>query len=175
MLEGLPVLVDPFRLAEQGQTIRGRLPVAHLKRLSECLAATSGEVEVELQFLEEARSRAVVRGAVRASLSLVCQRCLDPVEISLDVPVHLVAVRTEVEADRLDDGEDPLIAVDGRVSLSDLVEDELLLAMPQVPMHPPALCGATVATADSDASSDRARPFAALAALRRGRDRQGGG
>jgi uncharacterized protein len=175
MSEGLPVVVDPFRLAERGQTVRGRLPVARLGRLSECLADTAGEVGVELEFLQEARSRTVVHGAVRASLRMVCQRCLEPVEVPLDVAVRLVAVRTEVEADRLDEGEDALVAVDGRVFLPDLVEDELLLAMPQVPMHPAGVCRPAVAAADGDAESDRPRPFAELAALGRARGRQDDG
>jgi uncharacterized protein len=175
MSEGLPAVIDPFRLAEQGQTVQGRIPVARLKRLAGQLAETAGDAEVDLEFLEEARGRAVARGTVRATLRMVCQRCLEPVEIVLDVPVHLVAVRTGAEADRLDEGEDPLIASDGRVFLADLVEDELLLALPQVPMHPATVCGAAVVTDDEGAAGERAGPFATLAALRRAQDRQGGG
>jgi uncharacterized protein len=168
MPHGLPALIEPERLAEQGVSLAGRLPLGGLRRLGESLADRSGFVEVALHFRLEGRGRSTVTGRLAATLRLVCQRCLEPYDLAVDVPVHLVVVRTEREAERLGDAEDPLVVDQGSVSLAHLVEDELLLALPQIPAHPEGLChsetGCTAKT--SDEASER-RPFAALGTWRR--------
>ncbi len=165
MSGGLPAFIEPVRLAELGRRLEGRLPVARLRRLAGVVADQNGEIEVRLEFGREPRSRSVVRGSIRGVLRLTCQRCLQPYELALDLPVHLVVVRSDAEAERLGEEEDPLLVGDAQaLSLAELVEDELLLALPQVPAHPAPGCRPPEESeVDSGAG---ASPFAALDSLR---------
>jgi uncharacterized protein len=85
--------------------------------------------------------------------------------------VRLVVVHSDREAEGLDEGEDPLVADDQPVLLADLVEDELLLALPQVPVHPWGVCGAVVEAtrAGQEREATPLSPFAALDVLRQGK------
>ena len=171
MSRGLPAFIEPLRLAELGRSLEGRLPLSRLRRLSELLADGAGDVEVNLEFLEEAPGRPVVRGSLRASLRLACQRCLEPFDVPVAIPVRLVVVHSDREAEGLDEGEDPLVADDQPVLLADLVEDELLLALPQVPVHPWGVCGSVVEAtrAGQEREATPLSPFAALDVLRQGK------
>jgi uncharacterized protein len=167
MSEGLPAFIEPIRLAEQARGFAGKLPLGRFRRLAESLADTSGQVEVELAFAMEPRGRARVSGRARAVLHLVCQRCLEPLEQSLEVAIHLVVVRSDAEAARLDEGEDPLLVGEDPIPLVEMIEDELLLALPQVPLHPPSVCSARdVAGAGARTGSGGGGAFASLARLR---------
>ena len=142
MSGGLPAFIEPVRLAELGRSLAGRLPLERLRRLAELLVDRRGEAEVRLDFRQEGRGRVVVLGRIGALLRLTCQRCLEPFDFAVDVPVHLVVVGSDAEAERLAEEEDPLLLGEGQaLSLAEMVEDELLLALPQVPAHPPPGCG----------------------------------
>lgn len=171
MSGGLPAFIEPRRLAERCQALRGTLPLARFRRLAGCLADAEGRIKIELDFAREAPGRAVVRGSVRAELRLVCQRCLEPLPTVLQTPVSLVVVGSQAEADRLEEGEDPLVVGEEPVSLVELVEDELLLALPQAPTHPWSVCGGVVEAANAPVADqgrlEGAGPFAGLAGLTR--------
>lgn len=161
MSGGLPAFIDPVRLAELGRSLAGRLPLERMRRLGEVLADRRGEVEVRLEFREEGRGRAVVRGRIGALLRLTCQRCLEPFDFAVDVPVHLVVVGSDAQAQRLAEEEDPLLVGEGQtLSLTEMVEDELLLALPQVPAHPPP-CGGGAAWPEVESEREPS-PFASL-------------
>jgi len=66
---------------------------------------------------------------------VTCQRCLRPMEIRIDETISLNLVQGLDEAERLSDGHDPLLVGNDGVKPLDLVEDELLLAIPHVPRH----------------------------------------
>ena len=104
----------------------------------------------------------------QASLALVCQRCLGPVETPLMAQRSFLFVAGEETAAQLDaDSEDDVLALTRSLDLQELVEDELLLALPLVPRH--ELCPQPLPMEHGDApDEERPNPFAALAALKRG-------
>lgn len=101
-------------------------------------------------------------------LPLQCQRCLGSVGADVTVDRALRFVPGEAAAAALDaDSEDDVLELTRALDLRDLVEDELILALPLVPMHdrcPQPLVAATEAPAPAEA--ERPHPFAALAALK---------
>lgn len=104
--------------------------------------------------------------SVDAVMPLVCQRCLQPVEVPLVVRRDFRFVADEAQALAEDDeAEEDLLVADAHFDLAALIEDELLLALPLVPTH--ADCTAP-AVASSPADAPRAHPFAVLAGLRPG-------
>ena len=159
---------DPWRLAAQGRTLTGRMALGSLPRLAPSLV-DSGDVEYRLAFHLDSDHRAVVSGQVAARLLVQCQRCLEPLAIAVDSRFELAFVRGLDEAARLPETYEPAVAEDGRVRPADLVEDELLLALPPVPVHADPACAGQPAAAPPGAEADGknlTNPFAVLAALR---------
>jgi uncharacterized metal-binding protein YceD (DUF177 family) len=66
---------------------------------------------------------------------LACARCQGPVEIDLEAVIDLLIVTTDSALDRLDADEDGVLAEGKWVSLSDVIEDPILLALPMSPRH----------------------------------------
>ena len=170
-----PDIFDPWRAAEQGRHLEGAIALSLMPRLAELLVVTEGEARFELEFFRDGKRRSCVRGKVVARLKLRCQRCLEPVECEVESRLLLGLVQGLDEAERLPDEYDPLMVEDDRFQPADLVEDELILGLPQVPMHaPPDACGDQAAPlATEPASSDGPgvenpdNPFRVLAQLKK--------
>jgi uncharacterized protein len=146
MSEGLPGRVQVARLAARGADIVSSTPIASLKRLAAVLANDEGVVSSELSFGLDGRSRVMVRGKAQATVQATCQRCLGAVPIGLEAEFLLVIVDEE-GLRGLGDEEDAVVSEAGQVSLAGLVEDELMLALPIVPMHEDrTACGTAVMT-----------------------------
>ena len=169
MSQRLPDHLDPWRFADLGKQINGSLELKGFPRLAESLTDAEGEVEFELDFYRDGSRRACLRGRVKARLPLQCQRCLARMELPVDSAVSLAFVESLDEAERLPDDLDPQLVEEGRVNLRDLLEDELLLALPQVALHPQGECAPYVVDIGDKAerSEARANPFAVLEQLKR--------
>ena len=111
--------------------------------------------------------------AARARVWAECQRCLQPVALDLEVVRPLRFVAGEDAAAALDaESEDDVLALPRSLDLHELIEDELLLALPLIPMHNQCPQGLpmSVGEASVEAAAEAApKPFAALAALKRER------
>jgi uncharacterized protein len=164
MSTSLPDFVDPWRAADSHATFAGCLPLSGLPRLVDLLVDTSGEVAFRLEFSRDQEHRAIVLGAVQALLLLRCQRCLQAVAHQVDARLALAAVPNIAAAQAVPERYDPLIADEGLIRPRDLVEDELLLDLPQIPAHGPELCSVV---AEQAAQPDRENPFAVLAEWKR--------
>lgn len=157
--------IDPHEWARTGRHTHGTLPLAELERLRELLESGAGEVDVTLAGQVLAGGRPVLTGSASCEGAVRCQRCLEPFTLRLEVPIRLGVLKDEAELARLPDGYEPLICpVDQEVSLTQLVEDELLLALPDHPHHADGACGPSAVPAQQ---AGKRQPFAALASLRK--------
>ncbi|MFA7388360.1 MAG: YceD family protein [Thiohalobacteraceae bacterium] len=170
MRDRLPDTIDTASLKTLGREYRGALAVATMARLVEALRDTAvPDLEVSLQVERDAGGVRCVRGHIDGILHLTCQRCLERLEFPVRIDFKSALVRSEVEAERLAEGYDPLLIEDDRLVVRDLIEDELLLALPGFPQHREASCALPEYRAESPAESADARPnpFAILADLKR--------
>ena len=174
---------DPFRLDVQAFVndageLAGRWPLRRFERIAETLHAQSPPTEADqVEWAAHGEQRAA-RGAqpqtwlhlkAQTRLRLECQRCLQPVDTALNIDRSFRFVAGEDAAAQLDaDSEDDVLALTRALDLAELVEDELLLALPLVPRH--EVCPSPLLAADEpgDSQQEQAHPFAALAALKRG-------
>jgi uncharacterized protein len=98
------------------------------------------------------------------------------VDVPLDVDRWFRFVADETTAEALDDdSEEDLLALSRDFSLHELIEDELLMALPVVPRH--EVCPSEVPMNSSDedfeaANAERPNPFAALAGIRIDKDKK---
>ncbi len=127
--------LNPWRAAEQGRCLEGTVALVALPRLGDFLIDPEGGVRFELEFFHDDKRRSCVRGKVVAALKLRCQRCLEPLVFQVDTALLLGLVQGGDEAERLPQEYDPVIVQDDRIRPVELIEDELILALPQVPMH----------------------------------------
>ena len=81
-------------------------------------------------------------------------------ELALSADVKLCIVRDPREAPA--EGFEPLELDGETVATQALIEDELLLALPAAPTHPPGACEAPGARRQGETAPDRASPFAGL-------------
>lgn len=178
-----PRLRDPLRLdveafAKDGGRLEGRWPLSGFDRL---IASAHPERPPgpgdEVTWQAEAELRPVRGGAGQvwlhltgeARLALECQRCLRPVPETLAVRRSFLFVPDEATAAQADaDSEDDVLVLTRALNIHELLEDELILALPLVPRHvacPEPLAAPAGAEPESE---QRPNPFAALAALKRG-------
>ncbi|MCK4840347.1 MAG: DUF177 domain-containing protein [Methylococcales bacterium] len=134
MLDRLPVVIEPLGFAERGKRLVGALKVSEFIRLSGELLDNSGVVEIDFSFDKEGRL-AIVSGEIKANLNLQCQSCLGQFVLSINRQFKLGLVSSMEQADRLASDCEPLILNNKKISLNELVEDELLLALPDFPRH----------------------------------------
>ena len=166
--------LDLLRLADDAAALDGHWPLTDLPRLtSDAAPAGDGQVhwrvEGERRAVAGAAADPMLQLRARATVRLTCQRCLQPVDEALAVARSFRFVADEAEAERLDedaDDEDVLaLPPRGRLDLLPLLEDELILALPLVPVH--EACPEPLPhPPDELDEAPAAHPFAALAALK---------
>ncbi|BBL74647.1 YceD family protein [Methylomagnum ishizawai] len=164
MLDHLPDKLDPYEFVEKKRRIKGKLALAALDRLHDLLLNCEGAVNIDLEFRREARIAAVV-GRIEAELVLRCQCCLEALPWPVAGEVRLGLVRSIDEANLLPEAFEPLLVESEEpMALADIVQDELLLAIPPIPQH--EYCGPPKKPGKA-AAETRENPFAALAQLKK--------
>jgi len=138
-----PYSGDSLRLARSASSYAGVLSVDQLPRLRDRLRADDSTVRYRISGGME-RRRPVLCLEIEATVWLTCQRCLAEYPEALSLRSVLPVARDEAELARWEK-EDPLLdglVAETRMDLPALVEDEVLLSLPLVPMHPAGECGA---------------------------------
>ena len=155
-------ITDAFRFAKEGRVLEGTLPLSALERLHDLLAVVEGEIIFRLEGSRGARGEHLLQLVVTGTLPLACQRCLKAVPYDLDVDslLELVPEGAELSQDELEDDTRDFLPVAKELEVAELVEDEILLALPVAPRH--EKCGLPGA---ADAG-ERINPFAALSGLK---------
>ena len=154
-------VIDGLEFARTGSKLNGSWQVAEFPRLREALHSDAGDLRYELQGIPEERGRPALRLKLEGGLSLVCQRCLGAMEFPLRIEVTLLLAKTQAEIDAEPlEAEGPERIVAGKdMAVRELVEDELLLAIPLAPRH--ERCAGRAALGDET----RRSPFSALRGL----------
>jgi uncharacterized protein len=147
--------------------VEGRLPLSALTRLAGSLLDTKGEVRFALEFDRDSLQVPYVELRIDTELPLLCQRSMDRFLLPVRIVQRLGLIRDEADEAALPEGYEPLLVPDdGELRTAELVEDELILAVPVVPVKP----GSEAVERDWPATQveqERANPFAALSALKK--------
>lgn len=169
MLAQWPDWIDPVLFAEKQRTLSGQLELASLPRLVAMLFERTGQVVAELAFAKQG-NWSVVEGRVQATLLLQCQSCLERLTWVIDTHMKLAVVASLDEIAQMPEDYEPWLVEGHNASLRDLVEEELLLALPAIPRHAEGAClGAVDSPRDVTAPHTplRHHPFAILADLKK--------
>jgi uncharacterized protein len=154
-------VIDGFEFASAGASQQGSMPISGFSRLRDLLASDAGEVAYKVEGLRDERGSPSLRVAVQGTLQLRCQRCLEalPFEVNEEDLLVLAATQAEIDADPVDAQAPDRILAGKQMAVRDLVEDELILALPYAARHEG--CKAVAGTEGRNGSS----PFAGLRGL----------
>lgn len=136
----LPRLVDPRKLASQGMVVKGEIAARDLPRLNEAVLGKSSDARVELTFARDRGGQDRLDGTVDCDVTLECQRCLLPVAVPLAARMAVGVVASDEQARGIDRELDPWIVAEEGGDLFELIEEELLLALPMIAFHAPEEC-----------------------------------
>ena len=142
MAAGWAKLRDVGALADERAVVDFSIPLNEFPRVMPLLAAPDGVAVGRVVFAREGRT-VVAEVTLGAELTLRCQRCMAPMRWPVASVGRAALVATAAEAERVPEALETVLAPDYRISIRDLVEEELLLALPLVAAHrDPAACAA---------------------------------
>ena len=162
-----PDWISPGRAAEGKRIFSGTIPLSRMKRLVPLLVNSEGEASFVAAFRTDLDKRIVIDLQVEAALPLVCQASLDVYDERVKRSSELAVVELVSELDELPDNFDPVQTENGRLAIASLVEDELLLGLPQIPRKPGLekveySTGGQTFKSEEPSAGPRKNPFAAL-------------
>lgn len=175
---------DPLRLdvaaftAESGR-LQGQWPADTLERLAElqsapqdvALAPVDWQISGERVPKLGGEDELWLNLQADTSVWLACQRCLQPMAERLQLSHRIRFVKGEAQAEALDaELDDDVLALSRSLDVRELIEDELLLALPLVPRHPVCPAPLPMSAGEDELAADETpdkHPFAALQALKK--------
>jgi uncharacterized protein len=161
----VPRVIEPRKFAQQGLQVAGEIPVESLERLAQ-MAVAVNSVAVTLEFSVVEKHR-VVTGQYDGRVVMQCQRCLEPVELHLAGDVSLAMVWKEDGAKQLPAEYEPWVVPEDQADLYEIIEEELLLALPLVPTHDyDCMDRSSLAPEGLAESREQNNPFQVLARLK---------
>jgi uncharacterized protein len=161
--------------AAEGEPLAGTTLLQNMERLAQESSGLATDLTIKWQARAELRAGSGADDDIwlhltaSTSIPLTCQRCMTAVESPIDIDQWYRFVATEDIAMAEDDeSEEDLLVLEPQFDLLAVLEDELIMALPVVPMH--ELCPVTVpmqaGEPPADASAEKPNPFAVLAQLK---------
>ncbi len=167
MSHPVPDVLDAWRMVAARREFEGRIPLAAMTRLASSLLDTEGEVRFRLAFGIDALQVSYVELEIDAELPMECQSSLKRFLLPVQISQRLGLIRDEADEAALpEEYEALLVDADAMLRPAELVEDELILALPVVAVAPDAeAVERDFAPTTEEAAS--ANPFAALVGLKK--------
>jgi uncharacterized protein len=163
----LPPQMDIWRMVANQRRFEGSVPLAQMPRLVEVLADSDGECRYVVEFYRDPLKIDVMHMQLSASLPLICQRSLERFVHQVEIDQRLGLISEESQEAAMPEGmEAVLVDRGGDVSPLELIEDELLLAVPLVPVSPNASELDPEWVHEESLEEDKPNPFAALQTLK---------
>jgi len=146
-------------LAARQARFCGEFTVKEMHRLAAHLRSEHGSATAEFVFSSRAPGYVSLEIKIEASVGATCQRCLEPFELEISEQIEFGVVVDEDSIGVLPEGIEPLVLDGDRLIPLQLVEDELIMAVPMVPKHPSQRCALDTAALPegifADSSAER--------------------
>jgi uncharacterized protein len=149
-----------------------KIPLAELPRVSLELIGKDGEASGHVRFSRH-MGHAVADLEVHAAAEVICQRCMQAMRWPVNMKTRIALVSDYDAANRVPDGMEVFLVEADSVSVRDLVDEEVMLALPHVPRHEegsecagkPVVLPGQEADADDASDAQVQKPFAQLGEL----------
>lgn len=140
MSDQLPLEIEPFVLARVGAKFSGHRAIHQFSRFKAVLNRDSGDVKVVLEVGKTASGLVYIRGSLITEIELICQRCSEPFLYDINVDFKLSPVLVDSQAVNVPQDYEPWVTHNRPVSVTELIEEELLLGLPMIAKHSPEEC-----------------------------------
>ena len=156
--------------ARNNRRWRGKLPIASFDRLVREISTDTEFVNVELAFSHDEKNYIRMQGQALVTAEVACHRCSESVATTIRADIDARIVRSEEIAQDLAQEADVIVAADNPVSITDLIEDDLIMSIPwrvcERQEDCPNLSESVVAeTQDDNVDDSTQKPFANLRQL----------
>lgn len=134
-------LQQTYRIAiELGRNafFSGDIPLSKMPRLSSLVVQDDTKIAVTFEFGTNTYQHAAITGHYKADLSVECQRCMEPMVQSIDQDFELLIDATEDDIQSFE--VDTVYTSEGYLDVFEVIEDELILALPIITMHEDTSC-----------------------------------
>ncbi len=150
------------------------MPVSNMKNLVSYLTDDGGEADIVIQFKIDGAKRRMITGQVHATVSMQCQRCLEAIRLEIKDEIKLALLESEDHIKSLPRHLDPWVCEGDRLSLLELVQEQLILCLPIVAIHVTGKCNANTnyrsenerIESDINVAEQQSNPFAVLKQLK---------
>ena len=176
-LDPFPDHLDAVRLFARNGSVSAFLPVFRLQRFTSNLfdnygLENQGDVKVQLHFGHDEERRQRLSGSLQTDVRVLCQRCMQPLSLELECELALLVLENEEAVAALQGDEALLDAIvmgpDG-LDVLEVLEDELILSLPLIPVHEEASCNEALNALrikEGREEEGKPNPFSVLAALK---------
>ncbi|MFZ9643170.1 MAG: YceD family protein [Candidatus Methylopumilus sp.] len=153
-------IINSIEFARKSLEIRGTIARSEMQRAKDLLTAETKSLDWRLTGELGADKKARLHLSLTGDVGVPCQRCLEPMIMALNINADFVLVNDESEIpSEEDDVEDhDYIVAEAEMDVLQLVEDEILLALPYAPKHEIKDC----AVKAEENALKAPNPFAAL-------------
>ncbi len=166
----LPKRLDAIRFVDNETVLSGSLDVNLFERFQEAVEGVNGPVAYKLAFQRDAEDHMIIDGKCSTKATMVCQRCLDAVVLEVRGEFQLGLAFSDEKAKHLPKQYEPAIMDhNGNIDPWELVEDELILALPMFAYHADGQCEIKQPKADTEqveVTEKDDNPFAVLQQLK---------
>ena len=167
----LPLTLDPVRTAQKRLDYQGIYTPDQVERVAESVVSVDSDVECSMSFAIDNQRLAVLNGDAKVTVTLECQRCGKPFTHHVYTKYCFSPVRSDEQAEALPEAYEPIEVNEfGEIDLLAMVEDEIILALPVVPVHDSEHCEVSEADmvfGELPEEAQKPNPFAVLASLKR--------
>ncbi|EGT4461182.1 23S rRNA accumulation protein YceD [Cronobacter malonaticus] len=167
----LPLTLDPVRTAQKRLDYQGIYTPEQVERIAESVVSVDSDVECSMSFAIDNQRLAVMKGDAAVTVTLACQRCGQPFSHQVHTTYCFSPISNDDQAEALPEAYEPIEVNEfGEIDLLATVEDELILALPVVPVHDSEHCEVSEADmvfGELPEEAQKPNPFAVLASLKR--------
>ncbi|AWK14953.1 23S rRNA accumulation protein YceD [Candidatus Fukatsuia symbiotica] len=167
----LPLTIDVLRSAQKRLDYSGVYPAEQVTRVADSVVSVNSDVAAWLSFNLDNRRLAVITGHADVDVTLMCQRCGNNFSYHIHATYCFSPVANDEQTEALPAAYEP-VDVDefGEIDLLAMIEDEIILSVPIIPLHESEYCEvseADMVCGQLPEEAEKPNPFAALANLKK--------
>ncbi|RKS86812.1 uncharacterized protein DES39_0010 [Orbus hercynius] len=170
MQNRLPLTIDPTKAAQKRLDYAGNYLAKNANRLSELVENVNSDIECSLSFGFDEQRLCVISIDAKVTVKLECQRCQQAYDKLIHVKNKFSPVKSDAQAEALPEHYEPALVNEfGEIDMLSLVEEEIILSLPIVPVHDSEHCKVSEADfvfGQIPTEDDKPNPFAILASLK---------
>ncbi|MBS9425613.1 23S rRNA accumulation protein YceD [Photorhabdus caribbeanensis] len=167
----LPLTIDALRAAQKRLDYAGSYSPEQVLRIAESVVSVDNDVDSVLSFQIDNQRLAVVRGHSDVDVTLECQRCGGNFSHHVHITYCFSPVVNDEQAEALPEEYEPIDVNEfGEIDLLAMIEDEIILSLPVVPVHDSEHCEVSEAEmvfGELPLEAEKPNPFAVLASLKK--------